>query len=66
MSFKDFNPSFEIFNLPVGPEFLLFKGLNLSFDLLQFFVPMENQLLGLLKSVICKVELLGHLNIIPL
>ena len=64
--FEDFNPPLEIFNLPIGLRFLLFEGLNSPFSLPQFFILMENRLLSLLKSLLCKVEFLGQLSIIPL
>ena len=42
LSLEGSNLPFDIFNPPVGPKFLLFKRLNLSFDLSQFFILIEN------------------------
>ena len=58
LSLEDFNPLFEIFNLPVVFRFLSLEGLNPSFDL-------PHRLLDLLKSLLCKAELLDQLSIIP-
>ena len=33
LSLEGSNPSFEIFNPPVGPRFLLFEDLDLSFEI---------------------------------